>query len=80
MKIMIVIDSRKERTIKFADVKCGEMFYDPENEMFCMRIQECEWNDGNEPANVIDVADGQLMFYEPHEDVISVKGKVEIYE
>lgn len=56
------------------------MFYDPENEMFCMRIQECLWDDGNEPANVVDVADGQLMFYEQNEEVISVKGRIEIYE
>lgn len=77
---MNVIDNRKEHTVKFADVRCGEMFYDPENEMFCMRIQECQWDDGNEVANVIDVADGQLMFYEQYEEVVSVKGRIEIYE
>lgn len=77
---MNIVDNRKERTVKFANVRCGEMFYDPENEMFCMRIQECQWDDGNEVANVIDVADGQLMFYEQYEDVISVKGRIEIYE
>lgn len=77
---MIVIDSRKERTIKFENVKCGEMFYDPENEMFCLRIQECSWYNGEEPANAVDLADGQLVFYEKQDDVISVKGRVEIYE
>ena len=80
MKIMIVIDSRKARTIKFENIREGEMFYDPENEMFCMRIEECWWDNGEEPANAVDLADGQLVSYEKQDDVISVKGKVEVYE
>lgn len=54
---MIVIDRRKEHTIKFENTTCGEMFYDSENEMFCLRIQEC-LRDDDEPANAVDVADG----------------------
>lgn len=80
MKIMIVIDSRKEHTTYFENIREGEMFYDPENEMFCMRIQECWCDNGEEPANAVDLADGQLMFYEKQDDVISVRGKVEVYE
>jgi len=77
---MIVIDSRKARTIKFENICEGEMFYDPENEMFCMRIQECQWGCGGESANAVDLADGQLVSYEERDEVVNVKGKVEIYE
>lgn len=77
---MKVIDSRKERIIKFENVKCGEMFHDPVNGMFCLRTQECRWNNGKEPVNAVDIADGQMVFYKPNEDVVPVKGRVEIYE
>lgn len=80
MKTMIVIDSREEHTIYFENICEGEMFYDPENEMFCLRIQECWWDNGEEPANAVDLADGQLVFYEKQDEVVNVKGKVEIYE
>jgi hypothetical protein len=77
---MIVIDRRKEHTIRFENITCGEMFYDSENEMFCLRIQECWWDNGEEPANAVDVADGQLVFYEPHDEVTLVKGRIDIDE
>lgn len=76
---MIVIDKRTERTIKFENVKCGEMFYDSENEIFCLRIQEC-WDNDEDLVNAVDIVDGQLMSYMPENDVVSVKGRVEINE
>lgn len=77
---MHIYDGRHPKTTYFENIDEGEMFYDPENEMFCMRIQECQWDDGNEPSNAVDLADGQLLFYEQRDEVVNVKGKVEIYE
>jgi hypothetical protein len=77
---MEVIDRRKPKVSHFADVRVGEMFFDPEDEMFCLRIQECVWDNGEEPANAIDLADGQLVFYENTNEVVKVRGRVDIFE
>jgi hypothetical protein len=77
---MEVIDRRKPKVAHFEDVYEGEMFFDPDNEMFCMRIQECFWDNGEEPANAIDLADGQLVFYEKTDEIVKVRGRVDIFE
>jgi hypothetical protein len=77
---MEVIDRRKPKVSHFADVREGEMFFDPENEMFCLRIQECVWDTGEVPANAVDLADGQLVFYENQNEIVKVRGRVDIYE
>ena len=80
MKTMEIIDRRKPKSNRFEEVREGEMFYDPENEMFCLRIQECFWDNGEEPANAVDLADGQLVFFEKTDEIIKVRGRVEIFE
>lgn len=76
---MHIYDGRHPKTTYFENIDEGEMFYDPENEMFCLRIQECQWGCYGEVANAVDLADGQLAFYKERDEVVNVKGKVEIY-
>lgn len=77
---MEIIDRRKPKVTHFEDVCEGEMFFDLENEMFCLRIQECFWDNGEEPANAVDLADGQLVFFDKMDEVVKVRGRVDIFE
>ena len=80
MKTMEVIDRRMPKVTHFEDVGEGEIFFDRGNEMFCLRIQECFWDNGEESANAVDLANGQLVFYGKMDEVVKVRGRVDIFE
>ena len=76
---MIIHDNRKEKTINFGDIKCGETFYDAYEDTHAMKIQTC--TDGEDmKCNAVTLSNGFLLFYEDEEQVVLTKARIEIYE
>ena len=75
---MILRDNRKEKTIRFGEIKCGETFYDPYEDIHAMKIPSCTDEDGD--CNAVALSNGALLYYECEDQVIATKARVEIYE
>ena len=73
---MQVYDNRKVKTVPFKNIAVGCTFFDPENEMYAMRIADCEDTDGC--VNAVDLQTGGLFFYED-EEVEPIKGRIEFF-
>jgi hypothetical protein len=73
---MQVYDNRKVKTVPFKSVKVGDTFFDSENEIYAIRIDDCE--NGDEWVNAVDLQIGSLLFYED-EEVEPIKGRIEFF-
>lgn len=73
---MQVYDNRKTKTVPFKGLAVGDTFFDPENENYAMRIDDCEDTDGC--VNAVDLQTGGLLFYED-EEVERIKGRIEFF-
>jgi hypothetical protein len=76
MNDMQVCDNRKTKIVPFKSIAKGETFFDFENEIYAMRIAECEDVDGC--VNAVDLQTGGLRFYET-EEVEPIKGRIEFF-
>ena len=74
---MQVYDNRKEATINFTTIKCGETFYDPYEDIHAMKIPSCTDEDGE--CNAVALSNGALLCYEDGDQMILTKARVEIY-
>ena len=75
---MIIHDNRAEKFIYFCDIKRGETFYDPYEDIHAMKIQNC--TDGDGDCNAVALDNGFLLCYEDGDQMVLTKAKVEIYE
>lgn len=75
---MEVYDTRKPYTISFRDLQIGFAFYDAEEEIYAMRIANCEDDQGH--ANVVSLETGNLYFYEDDYKITPIKARIEVYE
>ena len=73
---MQVYDNRKNKTVPFRSIKVGDTFFDPNEEYYAMRIDNCENEDGY--VNAVDLNTGNVLFYED-EDVEPIRGRIEFY-
>jgi hypothetical protein len=73
---MQVYDNRKIKTVPFKAIKVGDTFFDSENEIYAMRILDCEDTEGC--VNAVDLQSGGLLFYE-NEEVEPIKGRIEFF-
>ena len=71
-------DNRKEKTTRFCEIKHGETFYDPYENIHAMKIPSCTDEDGD--CNAVAFSNGALLCYECEDQVIATKARVEIYE
>lgn len=70
-------DTRKPFTINFKDLQIGSAFYDAEEEIYAIRIADCEDNDGC--VNVVSLETGNLYFYDDNYEVTPIKARIEVY-
>ena len=75
---MILRDNRKEKTTRFCEIKRGETFYDPYENIHAMKIPSCTDEGGD--CNAVALSNGALLCYECEDQVIATKARVEIYE
>lgn len=73
---MQVYDNRKNKTVPFKNIAVGDTFFDPESEIYAMRIFDCEDEEGC--VNAVDLQTGGPLCYED-EEVEPVKGRIEFY-
>lgn len=77
MIIMEVYDTRKSLTTNFKELHMGDAFFDAEEEIYAIRIADCEDDFGC--ANAVCLKTGNLCFYEDNYKVTPIKAKIEVY-
>lgn len=75
---MILCDNLKEKTTRFGEIKRGETFYDPYENIHAIKIPSCTDEGGD--CNAVALSNGALLCYECEDQVIATKARVEIYE
>ena len=73
---MQVCNNRKNKSTPFKSIAVGDTFFDPDNEIYAMRIADCEDTEGC--VNAVDLQNGGLLFYED-EEVEPIRGRIEFF-
>lgn len=74
---MKVYDTRKPITTNFKYIDIGCAFFDDKEEIYAIRIANCEDNDGC--VNAVCLETGNLYFYDDDYEVAPIKAKIEVY-
>ena len=76
---MLIHDSRKPTTIEFGALKIGDVFLNPTETDFCMKVSELKDPSYDCMINAIELETGLAYSFEPMDQVVKVGARLEIF-